>query len=210
MKQHIVFVLDKSGSMESIKDRVISGVNEFLDDQRREAERRGDDVRLTLALFDSPVYGGVLGQVGYVLAYANEPIVDIPGLTKETYVPGGATALLDAIERTLKVAGDCDGAERVLMVVMTDGEENSSTTATKDAVKALIADRQARGWQVAYLGANVDEFAEAGAIGVHADATRAFVATAEGTADALTCLSKSTTVYLADASPGAFWQDSTD
>src|SRR5688572_4294143 len=115
MKQHIVFVLDKSGSMETIRDRVISGFNEFLEDQKREAARRGDEVSLTLTLFDSPVYSNVLGQVGYVTAYAGENIADVPGLTKESYVPGGATALLDAIARILDEVGDCDGADRVLM-----------------------------------------------------------------------------------------------
>lgn len=87
MKQHILFALDKSGSMEVIRDRVISGFNEFLEDQKREASRRGDEVSLTLTLFDSPVYSNVLGQVGYVTAYAGEKIEDVPGLTKEATCP---------------------------------------------------------------------------------------------------------------------------
>jgi hypothetical protein len=209
MKQHIVFVLDKSGSMETIRDRVISGFNEFLEDQKREAKRRGDDVRLTLTLFDSPVYNNVLGQVGFVNAYVNEKIADVPGLTKETYVPGGATALLDAIERTLDQVGDCDGAERVVMVVMTDGEENSSEEATKDGIKGRIDERVAAGWAVVYLGANVDEFAEAAAIGVADYRARGWDATADGTDLVMADLSRATTRNLAPrgAPSERFWDE---
>jgi hypothetical protein len=178
-------------------------------DQKREAARRGDDVRLTLALFDSPVYSDVLGQLGYAVAYAAEKVTDVPPLTHETYVPGGATALLDAVDRTLDAVEEFKPADGELMVVMTDGQENASTKATKDAVKQRIADRQEAGWAVVYLGANVDEFAEAGSIGVRAGATTAWEATEDGATEVFARLSSSTTRFMVgESTDESFWADS--
>jgi hypothetical protein len=81
------------------------------------------------------------------------------------------TPLLDAIGH---VVGETDkvalrDGEKVALVILTDGHENASKEHTKETIKALLKDRQDnKGWLVVFLGADVDAFAEANAIGVDA------------------------------------------
>lgn len=93
------------------------------------------------------------------------------------------------------------------MVVMTDGEENSSEKATNEGVKARIDERQAAGWAVVYLGANVDEFAEAGAIGIADYTTRGWDATEDGTDVVMADLSMATSRFLSGSvARERFWE----
>jgi hypothetical protein len=141
-----VFILDRSGSMETCRDDTIGGFNAFLNEQKPEGGT------LTLILFDHE----------YNVMYENKPIGECPLLTEQTFVPRGATALLDAIGRTIKNTT----STRPTIVILTDGHENSSREYTKAHIKDLITERQNAGWTFVYLGANQDAFAEAGALGI--------------------------------------------
>ena len=176
----IVCVLDRSGSMESIRADAVGGFNAFLDAQRAVP----GEARLTLVLFDHE----------YALALDAVPLADVPPLTEETYVPRGTTALLDAVGRTLDaVHARRDGAGgdgAVLVCVLTDGLENASSDYTRSRVQALVQARQADGWAFQFLAANVDAFAEAGGIGIGAADAVPFVADAVGTAAAFGAVSE--------------------
>ncbi len=142
-----VFILDRSGSMETCWDDTIGGYNSLV---REQAAFGGT---MTLIQFDHE----------YQVTYENKPIGEVVPLTRETYKPRGSTALLDAIGRTLK---ECKTQTIPTVIILTDGHENASKTYTKAHIKDLIFERQKDGWQFVYLGANQDAFAEAGSIGI--------------------------------------------
>ena len=142
-----VFLLDRSGSMESCWDDTIGGFNSFLSDQKATGGT------LTLIQFDHE----------YQVTCERTNIDDIKPLTRETYKPRGSTALLDAIGRLIK---DWKGASNPSVVILTDGLENASHKFTKAHIKDLIEAKTKDGWTFAYLGANQDAFAEASSIGI--------------------------------------------
>jgi hypothetical protein len=150
-------LLDRSGSMESCRDITIDAFNEYV-----MGLRRSDDVdaRLSLTTFDSKSID-LLQHV--------EPAQSFLELSRQNYVPRASTPLLDAIghvvAETDKVA--LRDGEKVSLVILTDGHENASTEHTKETIGALLKDRQDnKGWLVVFLGADVDAFADAGAIGI--------------------------------------------
>lgn len=150
-------LLDRSGSMEGCRDTTIDAFNEYVMGLRRSDEV---DARVTLTIFDSHSID--------TLQHA-EPAKSFMELNRQTYVPRASTPLLDAIGHAVahldSVALRPD--EKVGLVILTDGFENASKEHTKDTVRKLLTDRQDnKGWLVTFLGADIDAFAEAGAIGV--------------------------------------------
>ncbi len=181
---HLALLLDQSGSMEPIKADTIGSYNQYLAEQRS-AALPGDT--WTLTLFNTDVH----------VRHAAIPVHGVPNLTPETYRPAGNTALLDAIVATVGATEARVGAAgRVLFVILTDGEENSSTHATRAEVTALLDRKQVEGnWTCVYLGANVEAFAEAGALGIHARNALQYVASGSGVAAAAASLAASTSAY---------------
>jgi len=148
--RNIIFLLDRSGSMESCWDDTIGGFNSFVTDQKALGGN------LTLVQFDHEYY----------VAYENVDLKNVKPLTRETFKPRGSTALLDAIGKTIK-----NTSEVSTLIILTDGHENASREYTKAHVKDLIEQKTKEGWTVMYLGANQDAFAEAGSMGIHAGNT---------------------------------------
>lgn len=149
----IIFVLDKSGSMWSTKDDTIGGFNQFLEDQKK----LPGNALFTLITFDTK-YSQV--ETGSLLENVNP-------LNEKTYIPGGGTALFDAvntaISKTVKRHNDIlDENERpgkVILVVLTDGEENSSME-VRDVkeIGRMVKERESVGWEVVFLGADLDNW----------------------------------------------------
>lgn len=162
-----VFILDRSGSMESCLDDTIGGFNSFV----REQEIDGGS--LTLVLFDHE----------YSLLYDKKPIDQVELLTRKTYVPRGSTGLLDAIGKTIK---NMEEGRTPTVAILTDGMENASHIFTRAHIKDLIEQKTKEGWTFVYLGANQDAFSEAGSIGIAPAATMNYETTR--TPDAFRCL----------------------
>jgi Mg-chelatase subunit ChlD len=158
---HIAVLLDRSGSMEAIKDETISGFNHLLRDQKA----AGDNASFTLVQFDSESTDVV---------HESMPIRDVPDLNGDTFQPRGSTPLLDALGQTIDSTGralaaipEANRPDKVVFVVITDGQENASHQFTKGRVKEMIDHQtQTYNWKFIYLGANQDAFAEAGAVGI--------------------------------------------
>lgn len=146
-----IFILDRSGSMETCRDDTIGGFNAFV------REQKAFGGTLTLIQFDHE----------YLVSYANKPITEVEPLSHETFVPRGSTALLDAIGKTIKA----NKLNVPTVVILTDGHENSSHEYSKAHIKDLIEQKTKDGWTFVYLGANQDAFAEAGSIGIAPAAT---------------------------------------
>jgi hypothetical protein len=156
----ITMVLDRSGSMQSIKDDTIGGFDAFISEQRRLPGR----CTVSLVQFDN-VYEEV---------YTGRDLADVPSLT---LVPRGSTAMLDAIGRAVNAAGARlaampeDGRPGTVIVgIMTDGLENASREFTYPTVKALIQQQeQVYGWTFMYMGANQDAIEVGASLGVARD-----------------------------------------
>src|SRR4051812_5180522 len=89
---HVAIVLDRSGSMEECRDATIGGFNEYVDGIRQTAEREELAVKATLAIFNEEV----------ALRYVDAPIARLTRLSRKSYVPGGMTAMLDAVGETIE------------------------------------------------------------------------------------------------------------
>lgn len=147
MKTEIIVILDRSGSMESVCTEAIGGFNAFVQKQREEP----GEARITLVQFDHE----------HLLSYEGKDVPLVDNLSRDTYKPRGATALNDALGRTLREQGERitkDGwADKVIVCVITDGMENSSKEWTAQAVKDLVKEREATGWSFAFLFAGLTE-----------------------------------------------------
>ena len=189
---HLYFLLDRSGSMVSLREDTIGGFDTFIAEQRTAPGR----CRVTLAQFDNE----------YDEVYADRDIATVPSLV---LVPRGSTALLDALGRLVVTAGERLAAlpeqERpgsVIVGVMTDGYENASRDWTHDRIKALIEQQShAYGWQFLYLGADQDAIEEGAKMGFAAGKSMTY---SRGKArDAIGHLSKNVGSYREAVAGGA-------
>lgn len=170
----ITLVLDRSGSMSSVRDATIESFNGFLESQKAGA----GVATFNLIQFDDQ----------YELHYAVRPIAETPPLDRKTYKPRGSTALLDAIGRTIEETGQryAGMAEQdrpcvVVFVTLTDGFENSSTRFTVARINEMIAhQRDVYGWQFVFLAANQDAIATAAGMGIGAGQALTFAASTNG------------------------------
>lgn len=181
----IVMVLDRSGSMEVVRNDTVGGFNTFLGEQQK--NNQGDTL-ITLAQFDHE----------YELLYNAVPINEVKPLTRETYVPRGMTALLDALGRTINDVGaklaalnEEDRPSKVIFVVITDGQENASKELNRLKIKEMIEHQTSKySWEFVYLGANQDSFTEAANYGVSSQSTMNYANTSEGILRAYSTLSR--------------------
>lgn len=170
----IAVILDRSGSMQNIVNDAIGGFNSFVAAQRQEE----GEARLTLVLFDDQ----------YELPVKSVPLAEVPSLTPATYQPRGSTALLDAIGHTLKKMTTSFAARqqekrpgKIIVAILTDGEENASTRYTQPHVADLISEKRAQGWEFVFLAANQDAFAAAERLSIPREDAAAFTANQAGT-----------------------------
>lgn len=155
----IVMVLDRSGSMESIRDDTIGGVNSFLEEQRKVPGK----CWVTLAQFNHT----------YELLQRNVPLEEIRPLTKDTFVPSGNTALLDAMDRAITTVDQDltqftpeNKPDKVYFITVTDGQDNSSMV-TREKVFNIISDKRKNcGWEFVFLAANQDAIAAGNSYGI--------------------------------------------
>lgn len=185
---HVTFVLDRSGSMETIRGDVLGGFNGFVDDQKAQA----GECLLTLHQFDSG---------GFDTLHSARPIGEIPHAGPNDFRPRGMTPLFDAIGRAITEAqvrseqrkGAGEAAEQQIVVILTDGQENSSREYTREQVFNLIRAKEAEGWIFTYLGANQDSYAVAHSLGFSGAATQDFLADSGGTRAAYASVSGAVT-----------------
>jgi len=148
-------ILDKSGSMASKTNDVIGGFNAYIAGLGQE-----DQVNylFSLTLFDT--------QVAY--RHVAIPLPAVKKLDSKSYRPEGNTALNDAIGITVrKIEADQPKVDKIVTVIMTDGEENSSREWTHHAVKALIEQKEKEGnWTFVFLGAGLDAWHQGRSYGV--------------------------------------------
>ena len=157
MKTMICLILDRSGSMGGRENDVVNGVNSFIEEQKN----LPDPACIAFVRFDTEATERFRPM---------QALAEVQPITRADYVPRGGTPLLDAVGKTIAALEDDwkrEQPERAIVVIVTDGEENSSHEYKKEKIKEMIQARQESGkWAFIYLGANVDAFAEADRMGI--------------------------------------------
>jgi hypothetical protein len=144
---YISCLIDESGSMNAIAKDVIGGFNRFLKEQREASN--GLNAYISLYFF-SDYYRNIMDNV---------PIYKALELTDKSYKPSNTTALLDAMGKMLTDILDKNNENNIILV-MTDGAENSSKEYSNDIIKELTKRCEDRGYKFVYIGANQDSFRE--------------------------------------------------
>ncbi len=183
-KTLVNFILDKSGSMESVRSATISGFNEYLQTLQKDQKSKYE---FSLTLFDTEIYQ----------KWSADPIEKVKKLDLESYNPSGGTALYDAVCRTIKEAeGKVKENQKVLTVIMTDGQENSSREYTEVQMKEMISRLEKEGnWTFVYLGANQDSYATAQKFGINTQNTTNFNATSRGVHASMSTVAVNTVAF---------------
>ena len=158
----IVFILDRSGSMNGLESDTIGGFNSML------AKHKNGET----AAFVSTVLFDHVSEV----IHDRLPIADVPTLTENEYYVRGNTALLDAIGDSVKhirnihkYARPEDVPAKTIFIITTDGMENASQRYTYDDIKKLIETQKEKGWDFVFLGANIDSVNVASRMGIRAN-----------------------------------------
>jgi len=175
----IVVIMDRSGSMSRIQQDMEGGLNNFVEEQR---DLNVGECNFTLVQFDSQ-YERVLDSV---------QIADVAPIRLR---PRGSTALLDAVGKTLTSLLQRKPEGKVVVLIVTDGHENASREWTRGAVTPLVKACEAMGWEIVFLGANIDSFAEARRIGVTRGKAANYDPTARSVRSAFGTLSGKASAY---------------
>lgn len=161
----IIFIIDKSGSMQPLIDDTIGGFNGFVEEQKAV----DGEARLTTILFNERS----------MKLHDSIDVREVRPLDRTAYTVSGGTAMLDAIGEAINnVQQRIDNTledyrpEHIICVITTDGQENASRHFTKDQLQKMI-DHQTKdhGWEFIFLGANMDAVHEAASIGIMNSAT---------------------------------------
>jgi Mg-chelatase subunit ChlD len=174
--------------MVTMAEQVVAGFNRLLTEQQAD----GHDARMTLVQFDD--------QDVRELVFEAVPISEAVPLRPRDFEPRGMTPLLDAtgsvIDRAARRAAELAAAgqppEQLLVVTITDGEENASRELTRGKVVELVRAKEAEGWTFVFLGAGLDAYEEAGGMGYRARSVQPFASDADGAYIAFRSLSDRT------------------
>lgn len=159
-RTELVFLLDRSGSMSGLEADTIGGYNSLIAKQQEEP----GECRLTTVLFDDRIE----------LLHDRADLRRAAPITGKEYWVRGSTALLDAIGTTIRRIGNAQKyalpehrADKVLVVITTDGMENASCEYTYERIREMITRQQTRyGWEFLFLGANIDAIGTAARFGI--------------------------------------------
>lgn len=189
-KTLVVALLDRTGSMATVRNDTCGAFDAFIEDQRK---LDVDRCLVSLYQFDYNIPDEILQVV-----YEDRPIDEVPSLALD---PRGLTPLNDALGMSIKRVGARLAAQpeaqrpgKVIFVVLTDGEENHSAEYTYPQVKELVAEHQRLwSWQFIFLGVGIDAFAVGGHYGFKRNQITQVDRTGEGVHTAYAAASASVT-----------------
>lgn len=200
----MVFILDRSGSMQGLEGDTIGGFNAMLEKQKAQA----GEAFVSTVLFDDE--SSVL--------HDRVDIQKVAPMTRRDYFVGGCTALLDAVGEAIhhianvhKYAREEDVPEKTVFVITTDGMENASRKYTYEKVKKMISLQQEKyGWEFLFLGANIDAAREAARFGIREDRAANYHADSKGTAVIYEAMSDAVGCVRACRPMSADWKKKVD
>ena len=200
----IVFILDRSGSMNGLERDTIGGFNSMIEQQKKTE----GEALISTVLFDN---------VSEVL-HDRVDVKDIRPMTDRDYTVRGCTALLDAIGGAIHHIGNIhkyarpeDVPEHTMFVITTDGMENVSRRYNSEKVKQMIERQKEKyGWEFLLLGANIDAVETASQFGIGADRAVNYQCDSEGTALNYEVVSEAISSVRCSAPLSADWKKRID
>lgn len=190
-KMDVVFLLDRSGSMQGIEEDTIGGYNSYIKEQKK------NDINVTTVLFDN----------NYEMLTERVDIKKIKKLTSKDYFVRGSTALLDAIGKTIAYM-DSKKAKKVLFIITTDGMENASREYTKDKIKNMI--KKHKNWEFMYIGADIDSYSEGSSIGISVNNIANYKKDKKGVKTLFKSVAMASECYSENARLSSDWKDNLD
>lgn len=184
----IVFLLDRSGSMRGLESDTIGGYNSYLESQK------DSNAKVTTVLFDD----------NYELLTNRTNIEDIKEITSTEYYVRGCTALLDAIGKSIELM-DKAKSKKCIFVITTDGYENASKEYNKSQIKELIEGH--KDWEFIYVGADIDSYAEASALGISEKNIANYNKDEKGVRNLFKSVGKASIMYEACSSIDSSWKN---
>ncbi len=195
---HITILLDRSGSMQSIKSSVVEGINSFVFQQKKVP----GECTLTLVQFDDVERSEIV--------FDRKDLAEVPLLTEYSFEPRGCTPLHDAMALEITRLGkelssmpEETRPSRVLFVIMTDGLENASTDHSGESVKKMVEKQNSQyNWQFIFLGANQDAVLTASSLGIPGSRAMTFAAGKAGVRGTYGAVGQTVSAYRV-SDPGA-------
>lgn len=197
----IAFLVDRSGSMQVIREDTEGGLSSFLEDQRQNTV--GDSrTEVWLSQFDNE----------YESVYSGLDINDLPAYTLR---PRGSTALVDSMHRlivelgeSLRARPEAERPGRVIVVTLTDGAENSSHEVTAGQLRDLIRQQEdVYSWDFVFLGANIDAVSVGALYGIDAARAMSYSASTDGVDATFSAVSRVTTALRSGDAEGASFNE---
>jgi len=189
----VTFLLDRTGSMQSIKDDTIGAFNAYLDTLKK----KGGGIAFSFLQFDS---------ISIDRVCVNRPVEEVAPLTDETFQPRASTPLIDAACKTIEAVGEAlarrSDDPKVVICIQTDGMENASTEHTWEELNLLIKQKSQLGWQFNFMGAGIDAYEQGRQMGIPAAATVSYdKASRPATVRAFAAAAENTVAYAEDRAP---------
>lgn len=202
-KTELIFILDRSGSMGGLETDTIGGFNATINDQKK----IDGETRVTTILFDN----------FFEVLHDRINLQDIMPLTAKDYFVRGSTALYDAVAMGIRKIANVQKhikpegrADKVIMVITTDGYENSSRETNAAMLHKMIDDCKREGWEFLFLGADIDAQSAAGAIGIESHRASNYVKDAQGVRVQYDSLNVAISAMRSGAPLPADWKDKLD
>ena len=199
----VVFILDRSGSMEGLEADTIGGFNSMLAKQKKTE----GEVLVSTVLFDHETE----------VLHDRVPLSEVKNMTSEEYWTRGSTALLDALGSSIrhiknvhKYAREEDKPDKTLFVITTDGMENSSHHFDYNEIKKLVEAQRESGWEFIFLGANIDAIGTASHLGIDADRAVNYHSDSIGTKAIFSGISSFVSSFAAMPEVSNSWRKSID
>ena len=196
----LVFILDRSGSMAGLESDTIGGFNGLIDKQKKVDGK----AFVTTVLFDNQ----------QKTVHDRVDLAEVSPMTEKEYYVGGSTALLDAvgdtvthIEKIHKYVRPEDVPAHTMVVITTDGMENSSHRWRAADVKKLVEKKKEGGWEFLFLGANIDAVSEAARFGIDADRAVRYCNDSVGVRKNFSAVGKAMASLRRDACMPASWKE---
>lgn len=162
----ISFIQDRSGSMSGAWAETLNGFKTYV--EKLQADKEADvEYIFSLTTFDTQID----------VPYVGVPIASVDSGKLKDFGPRGMTALYDAVGKTLQAHDDDKSLsfESAVVVIVTDGQENSSREWSKTALHAAIDDRIKRGnWTFTYLGTQPETWDDASSLGMGVGASATY------------------------------------
>lgn len=193
----IAVILDRSGSMSTIAADTIGGFNTFIEEQKKIP----GEAKISVYQFDTE----------FESLCRHVDLKEVVPLSSRTFVPRGSTALYDAMGRTINELGtylsnkpESERPDKVVLLVMTDGEENASKEFNSEQIKQIVKDQTEKfNWQILFIGSNQDAVLSAGKVGISSLNAMTFAHSQKGVQNAYQSLSSNIGGYRSGATMDA-------